>query len=296
MDIEILLMLQNFREAYGYIFTPLMEMMSNIDVFILLPLAVYWCINKRGGLIMMLSLYLSNFAGYVLKQMFFVARPFARDTRIIPLHQPSSYSFPSGHTMIAASACGGLAVFARKQWLSCLCAVVVILAAISRMYLGVHTPQDVIAGAVIALLCVWAVAAVIDREKFMIAVIVAVCAAGLAYLCLKSYPEDGLTFAKRAKWAFFYGGSMIGLAIGHYVERRYINFHETGLTLKGIVLGLIGMLTYYIIEYVYIGDISAVLAPFITIPGGYFVTGLAITFYVVALWPLVIKLATSERK
>ena len=295
MDIEILLWIQNFREATDNVFTPFMEIMSNEIVPMLLPLFVYWCINKRGGLFIMLSMYLSNFAGYVLKLTFCVARPFVHDSRIVPLSRPSSYSFPSGHTVSAASICGGIAVVARKKWVSLLCGAVVLLVAFSRMYHGVHTPQDVIVGAVLALLCVWAVSAIIDREKFMLVVLPVICAAGLAYIYLKSYPENGVAFIKRVRWAFFYDGAMIGLAKGHYVERKYINFHATGLNLKGIVIAAIGLWLYDLVYSVYLDKILEVLAPFITMQGGYFVIGLAITFYATALWPLVIKLTESKK-
>ena len=113
MDIEILLWLQNLREETRNVFTPFMELMSGTMPLLLLPVFVYWCISKRGGLLLMLSLYLSCFVGYMLKLTFCVARPFVRDPRLVPVHRSSSYSFPSGHAIRAASVCGGLAVLTR---------------------------------------------------------------------------------------------------------------------------------------------------------------------------------------
>ena len=63
----------------------------------------------------------------------------------------------------------------------------------------------------------------------------------------------------------------------------------------GIVIAAIGLWLYYLVYSVYLDKILEVLAPFITMQGGYFVIGLAITFYATALWPLVIKLTESKK-
>ena len=112
---------------------------------------------------------------------------------------------------------------------------------------------------------------------------------GLAYISLKSYPQDGSSFISRARWAFSYGGSLLALVVGRFIECKYINFHATGLTLKGIALGVIGLAVYYIVDSVYLQDLVTVLVPYITSAGAFFATGFAITFYAVVLWPLVIK-------
>ena len=70
-----------------------------------------------------------------------------------------SSSFPSGHAMSAAIVYGTVAYLAarlQKQWwaraLTLLVALVlIVLIAFSRLYLGVHYPSDVLAGAVIGL-------------------------------------------------------------------------------------------------------------------------------------------------
>jgi undecaprenyl-diphosphatase len=70
-----------------------------------------------------------------------------------------SWSFPSGHAMSSAVVYGMVAYLAarqqRRHWhrvLTMLAAVMVIaLISISRLYLGVHYPSDVIAGVIIGL-------------------------------------------------------------------------------------------------------------------------------------------------
>jgi undecaprenyl-diphosphatase len=82
------------------------------------------------------------------KFLFNRARPFISDTEIAPLIKtPSSSSFPSGHSATAAAGAITLSVvytsFAPAFLLSGF------LVALSRIYLGVHYPFDVLAGLLI---------------------------------------------------------------------------------------------------------------------------------------------------
>lgn len=82
------------------------------------------------------------------KHLFDRARPFIYDTEIAPLTKtPSSSSFPSGHSATAAAGVITLSVvypvFAPAFLVSGL------LVALSRVYLGVHYPFDVLAGLLI---------------------------------------------------------------------------------------------------------------------------------------------------
>ena len=82
------------------------------------------------------------------KHLFDRARPFIYDTGVAPLTKtPSSSSFPSGHSATAAAGVITLSaiypVFAPAFLVSGL------LVALSRVYLGVHYPFDVLAGILI---------------------------------------------------------------------------------------------------------------------------------------------------
>lgn len=94
------------------------------------------------------------------KHLFDRARPFVYDTSIAPLIKtPSSSSFPSGHSATAAA--GALALSAIYPALIPVVVPAAFLTILSRVYLGVHYPLDVLAGSGIgfltaaALLLVW---------------------------------------------------------------------------------------------------------------------------------------------
>jgi len=57
--------------------------------------------------------------------------------------------FPSGHTSIAIAFWGALAFLFRKRWVTFLCASLMLLVPLSRIYLGVHFLADVLGGVVL---------------------------------------------------------------------------------------------------------------------------------------------------
>lgn len=79
---------------------------------------------------------------------------------------PASYSFPSGHSLASFCFYGALAaiitVRVEKLWLKIIvwtaAAVLIALIGISRIYLGVHYPSDVLAGFIIGLIWVITIA------------------------------------------------------------------------------------------------------------------------------------------
>ncbi len=84
----------------------------------------------------------------VIKPLFDRVRPFAADTsllRAVLVELPTDGSFPSGHT--AAGFASSTAVFCRNKKLGIFMYILAALIGISRLYLCVHFPTDVIFGA-----------------------------------------------------------------------------------------------------------------------------------------------------
>ena len=84
------------------------------------------------------------------KYLFDRTRPFLWDTEIAPLIKtPSSSSFPSGHSATAAA--GAITLSVLYPPFAPVLVLAGLLVVLSRVYLGVHFPFDVLAGIVIGI-------------------------------------------------------------------------------------------------------------------------------------------------
>ena len=264
MDISYLLWLQDFRNATGNVLTPLMEEVSMfaITYLLLIPVFVYWCLDKKKGLYVLFATALSLGLNAFVKLNACVYRPWIRDPRVVPagasIKTATGYSFPSGHTTTATPIYGGLAVVEWKthRWLSVLCIAMILLTGFSRNYLGVHTPQDVLVGMMLSICVLWSVAKLMryfeaHPEKIDVFLLygIVIGVLMLLYITYKSYPmtyQDGrLLVDPKKMMADGYGdlGKMIGFFIGLYVERHWVKFRAPGATKKGIFICLLGILT-----------------------------------------------------
>lgn len=112
--------------------------------------------TRRIGLLLLIALFFAHLIGSVLlKNLFARPRPcvtFPDIPLLIP--RPSGFSFPSGH---ASSSFAGAAVLffaaGKKMGIPALAAASLI--AFSRVYLFVHYPTDILAGAFLGLLTGW---------------------------------------------------------------------------------------------------------------------------------------------
>jgi undecaprenyl-diphosphatase len=98
---------------------------------------------------------------FVLKPLVGRERPYdAMDLEPI-VAVSTSFSFPSGHTASSFAAATALYLYDRRYGIPAL--VFAALVGISRVYLLVHWPTDVIAGAMIGMVCALSVYAMMNR-------------------------------------------------------------------------------------------------------------------------------------
>lgn len=80
--------------------------------------------------------------------------------------KPHDASFPSGHSSVSFNVATSLYLTLPKKfhWFTICCLVLAGLTALSRLYVGVHYPTDVLAGTVLGILCSILVKKSIDKK------------------------------------------------------------------------------------------------------------------------------------
>ena len=91
---------------------------------------------------------------FMLKPLVNRARPFEVDTSIAVIDgRPTTAAFPSGHAAMAVA--GAVAGSRMIPWSAWAWWPLALMVAVSRVYIGVHWPSDVVVGALVGLGITW---------------------------------------------------------------------------------------------------------------------------------------------
>jgi membrane-associated phospholipid phosphatase len=126
------------------------------EFFLLVMPALYWCVDAGLGLRLAVILIASNGLNHLLKLAFHLPRPYWVDTRVHALTTETSYGLPSGHAQNGLAVWGFLAEHMKRRWAWIAALALVGLISLSRVYLGVHFPGDVLGGWVAGGALLWA--------------------------------------------------------------------------------------------------------------------------------------------
>jgi membrane-associated phospholipid phosphatase len=127
--------------------------LGNAEFYLLIMPAIYWCWDSRLGLRIAVLFLLSTSLNLILKLIVQDPRPYWADPQVRLLTEPeNSFGIPSGHAQNAVVTWGIMAAYLsrRRAWVAAI--PLVFLIGLSRMYLGVHYPTDVLAGWVLGVI------------------------------------------------------------------------------------------------------------------------------------------------
>lgn len=223
-------------------------------VFMVVAITMFWCVSKACGYYMLTVGFTGTILNQFLKLAFRIPRPWVKDPDFTIVESAragaTGYSFPSGHTQNVFASFGCGMRWTKQTWLRIVCAVLVVLTAFSRMYLGVHTPLDVGVSFGIGLVLVFALYPLFSRIEerpntmyWLFGVMIVLNLAYLLYAELWPFPADvdAANLAEGRKNAYTLLGAVLGMTGAYFIDRKYVHFDVRAVwwaqVLK-VVLGL----------------------------------------------------------
>lgn len=143
----------SWLQGLGEGLLPIMKFFTFLGTenFYLLVLPILlWCVDVGFGLRVGLILLTSSSINSILKLAFGWPRPYWVSDKIRAFSAETSFGTPSGHAQNALALWGRMASLIRSKLGMTLFLLLILLISLSRLYLGVHFPTDMIVGWIVA--------------------------------------------------------------------------------------------------------------------------------------------------
>ena len=256
---SFLYLLEDLRNPVLDGFFSLITAFGEETLFMVIAMVVFWCVNKKQGYYLFTVGFFGTVCNQFLKMVFRIPRPWVRDPNFTvvesAVEEATGYSFPSGHTQSSVGLFGGMARWKNPRWLQIFSLVLCVLVPFSRLYLGVHTPADVLTSVGVALLLVLVGYPLFyqygDSPRFMYAVLgtLTLAVMGLT-LFLECYafppsvflPENIKSNESAVKNAYTLLGCMAGFLLVYTVDHKFTRFPTSGVWWAQLIKVVVGLL------------------------------------------------------
>ena len=294
---EFLYLLESIRMPGLNEFMLLVTRLGEETAFLVAALIVFWCVDKRHGYYLMTVGFIGTMANQFMKLWFRVPRPWVLDENFTILEQAreaaSGYSFPSGHSQSSVGTFGAIAATAKTKWVKWVCIAICVLVPLSRMYIGVHTPSDVLVGAGMALILVGLLKKPIVEHtdkamKPLIALMLAMAVGQLLFVEKYPFPAnvDVHNLESGVKNAYTLIGCILGVAVIYVLEKKYVNFETKAVWWAQILKAVLGLAVVLAVK-------EGMRAPLDNLFSGHLATRAVRYFLIVAVaggvWPLTFR-------
>ncbi len=248
----------------------LLSFLGTEQFFLAVLPALYWCVDAALGLRVGVILLLSTSLNSAVKLAIHGPRPYWTSSKVKQLATETTFGAPSGHAETAAGVWGMAASGVRKKWAWWVAGILVFLIGLSRIYLGVHFPHDVLLGWIIGGVSLWLVLRFWEpvearvRRATLAGQVLTAFLASLALILIGLVPFLWLKLSlwqPPQAWAGYAGsavtlsdvlstpGIFFGLFAGLAWFNRLGGFSPAGPFWKRILryaLGLVGVLVFYV--------------------------------------------------
>ncbi len=248
-------LLEGIRNPVLDFFFSAITYLGDETAFMAVAIFIFWCVSKRDGYYVLSVGFIGTIINQFLKLVFRIERPWVKDPSFTIVESAreaaTGYSFPSGHTQSSVGTFGSCAYLYRKKWVRITAIALCVLVPLSRMYLGVHTPLDVLVSVGIALTLIFAlrpVFALIEKKPYgmyiFLGSMLALSIAFLLFVLLFPFP-DGLdlhNYESGLKNACTLLGAIAGMLIAYPIEQKFVKFETEGKWYTQLIKTAVGLL------------------------------------------------------
>ena len=292
--IGLLGILQEFRESAPQVIESFFRLVSNPVIYQYLPIAIaaflLWFVDRRKGDLMLLNMVIAIDLARMVKNVVKQPRPWVLDPSLEDVEgsaHAGGYSFPSGHATAATAGYGTFAMVCGSRPWAVLFVTLAAAIVFSRLYLGAHTPLDVVAGVILALsiICIngriyaWAQLSDDNYRKASYGYMIALLPVCIAMVCLadRSSGTNALAFALTY-------GTLVGRHLEHFRYRCPEIVCDTMRKVAQFILGMVPVVICLLVLPMILGHVP-----------GYAVGGAFTGLWVTLLYPLIMRRITAVR-
>lgn len=240
--------------------------LGRIEFYLVFVPFIYWAVDRRIGFRALLLLIYTDFLASSFKLLFHAPRPYWLGG-VKELSAEGSYGIPSSHASDSLAVGGYLITQVRQNWARWLIGIVVFFIGFSRLYLGVHFPQDVLFGWLIGFAMLWAFARWAKPVRDWLDGMTIGAQIGLGFLCsllmvitgfvIRALiagtpdPAEWSSYSTEARSIYQFitlGGAVFGTYAGYALMRKHARFSAKGtrgLRVARYLVGLVGLLVLY---------------------------------------------------
>lgn len=249
---DFLYFLEGLRMPWLDAIVSVLTELGGETVFLVAALTVFWCLDKRRGYYLLSVGFLGTLVNQFLKITCRVPRPWVRDPNFTIVEaaraEATGYSFPSGHSTNSVGTFGVIATESRRLWVRMTAVALCVLIPLTRLYLGVHTPADVLVGSAIPLFFLVALRPLIYSDggkhlpKLLLGMLV-LAAAFVGYMELFPFPADvdAENLAEAVKNSYTLLGALLGMICVYYADRK-LDFPTDAVWYVQLIKVVVGLL------------------------------------------------------
>ena len=294
---DFLRLLAEFRTPILDTIFQLATYMAQETLVVVIICWLYWCQNKKFAYTLGFTYFLSGLFVQGLKLTFRIPRPWILDPEFHPVASavPSAtgYSFPSGHTQSGTALFSTLGFHTQKKPWRFIFFFLMVLIGFSRMYLGVHTPKDVVTAMSITLVISYLIYYVLsdtiwESQKVPLFTFSLLLCCILIFIYTVYLYVTGTADPDMAEDALIACGAGLGFALGYILELRYLNFALPQTAKEKAQRFGIGLISVILLKLLFKYTLQMNLA-------GHIISYILLILWIVAGYPACFSYAQSKR-